>query len=263
MRWDLRSGGSWRPRKGTVAFGVVLAVAGAGVGWAASGATSPGVITACVDPASGGQLIYSASGTCASGQTTVQWNQQGIQGLEGPTGQQGAQGPPGAAAANSGVVAWGPSKYSNGFTITAQITTPGTWVIDGNVSEIVTPNVKARHTLKVECSLLTGPQNGSATEVASSSQTFFYHPATKSFSPSGFTGPVDEEDAVLVAKDQTPLEVYFSCKRLVNARTVIYYNPKITIEPGTTATFHQQVAPALPFRPVIGPGPLRKVLGNR
>jgi hypothetical protein len=70
---------------------------------------------------------------------------------------------------------------------------------------------------KIECSLLTGPPNGSATEVASSSQTFSYHSATRSFSPSGFTGPVDEEDAEAVAKDQAPLEVYFSCKRLVNA----------------------------------------------
>jgi hypothetical protein len=60
MRWDLRSARSWRPRKGTVVFGVVLAVAGAGVGWAATHATSPAVITACVDPA-GGPLSRSAS----------------------------------------------------------------------------------------------------------------------------------------------------------------------------------------------------------
>jgi hypothetical protein len=185
------------------------------------------------------------------------------QGLEGPPGQQGAQGPPGASAPSSGVVAWGPSKYSNGFTITAQITTPGPWLLDGNVYEIVTPNVKARRTFKIKCSLLTGPPNGTAMEVASSSQTFFYHPTAKTFFPPGFTGPVDEEDAEVVAKDQIPTVVYFSCKRLINAGTVIYYHPKITIQPATTPVFHQKVAPALPFRPVIGPGPLKKVLGNR
>jgi hypothetical protein len=258
MRRAAQVVGKWRPRKGAALAGVVLAIGAAGVGWAATRATSPSVITACVDPA-GGPLVYSASGSCGSGQTTVQWD------MQGPQGQQGPQGPPGlngAAAPSSGVVAWGPSNYTNGFTITAQITSPGTWVIDGSVSETVTPLAKYHRTFRVACALLTGPPNGNATALASSIQAFVYHKATQTFTPPGFTGPVDEEGELAVARAQTPTNVYFSCRRLIAAGTVVYVHPTITIEAAVTPTFHQRVGPALPFRPIIGPGPLKKVLGN-
>ncbi len=66
---------------------------------------------ACLTPASGNTLMYSASGSCSPGDTTVQWDKTGPQ---GDPGQNGAQGPPGAAATQG--VAFGASTYTNGFT---------------------------------------------------------------------------------------------------------------------------------------------------
>jgi hypothetical protein len=247
-----------------VIAGVVLAVAAAGVGWAASRAVSTGVITACVDAASpNGPLNYSPTGTCTSGQTTVQWNAQGPQGqpgLEGPPGLTGAQGPPGQSATATGpVLAWGPSSYKGGFSISAQIDAPGQYVVDGSVEAAITPSSSFRHTVVATCRLLTGPPNGTATGVALWQMAFIYNRHTRIFAPSSISGPVDINSGLGLARTDVPLVVYFSCKGFLGA---VWTHPQITIEAATTPSFHRVVGAALPNRPVIGPGPIEKVLGT-
>lgn len=274
MRRIRQLAGRWRPRTGTAVIGAVLAVAGAGVGWAATRAISPGVITACVGPPGASPALqYSPNGTCATGQTIVQWNQQGPQGLvgpqglEGPPGQQGTQGPPGQSATTTGpVIAWGPSKYSNGFTISGIVTTRGNYAFEAQVDEKVTLSPHA-HTggFGITCSLLSGPPNGSATELTSSTQPFtlIKHPLTLphfTWSPPSYTGPAYLGFAQFVSASQVPLEVYYTCKRTTGLGAVIFTNPALTLS--IAQSLHLHVGPALPIQPVVGPGPLRKVNGN-
>jgi hypothetical protein len=261
MRRTVRLVGQWRPRKGTAIAGVLLAVLAAGVGWAATRAVNAGVITACVDQAGPGTMMLSSSGSCAAGQTTVQWNQQGPQGqpgLEGPPGQLGPQGPPGAAANNGGVVAWGPSAYKTGFTISTEIDKPGAYVADGSVDVVIKPDPLHPHPATAACGLLTGPPNGTATSVASWKQAFVYHKKTKSYTPSGLSGPVDINAGLSLGATDVPLEVYFSCHSLFS----VWSHPTITIEAATSTAFHTRVGAALPVAPVIGPGPIGRVIGT-
>jgi hypothetical protein len=227
---------------------------------------SPGVITACVEPATN-QLFYSSDGTCTAGQTTVQWNMQGPQGQTGPTGAQGQtgltgpQGPAGQSGSSSSspVVAWGPSSYTPGFTISTEIDNPGRYVADGSVDAAITPSSKYRKSVVAICTLFTGPPGGTATEVAQWRQTFLYHKATKTFTPSSLSGPVDINSGLSLARTDVPLEVYFSCRGFIGA---VWKHPQITIEAATNTSFHSVVGPALPVKPVIGPGPIEKVLGT-
>jgi hypothetical protein len=231
-----------RIRKWPVFVAVLVVCAAGGAGWAATRATSSGVITACVDPA-GGPLVYSTTGSCNSGQTLVTWNEQG---------QPGQQGPPGAAGASAGgVVAWGPSKY-HGFSISSEIDTAGTYVIDGSVDLQLVP--KTHHPFVLKCRLYSGPKGGSATVLESWTQKYVFHNGV--VFPGN--GPVDVEHELAVAAGDTPLAVYFACQSSANAW---WSHPQLTIEAATTPKLNEHVAPALPFRPVIGPGPLKKVLG--
>jgi hypothetical protein len=236
----------WRPRSGAVIVGLVLAVAAGGVGWAATRSAGSGVITACADPA-GGQLFLSSNGSCAGGQTLVSWNQ------EGPQGQPGQQGPPGAAGASAGgVVAWGPSKY-HGFSISSEIDTARTYVIDGSADEQLVP--KTQHPFILRCRLYAGPKNGSASVIESWNQKYVFHNGV--IFPG--SGPLDVGHELAVAANDVPLAIYFACQSNVN---VWWSHPMITIEAATTPKLNEHVAPALPFRPVIGPGPLKRVLGT-
>jgi hypothetical protein len=232
--------------KWPVIVALVLAGAAGGVAWAATRATNSGVITACADPA-GGQLFLSSNGSCAGGQTLVTWNEQG------PQGQPGQQGPPGQAGASAGsVVAWGPSKY-HGFSISSEIDTAGTYVIDGSADLELDP--KTHHPFVLRCRLYDGPKGGSASVIESWNQTYVFHNGI--VFPGN--GPIDVEHQLAVAAGDVPLAVYYSCQANANAW---WSHPTITIEAATTPKLNHLIAPALPFRPVIGPGPLKKVLGN-
>jgi len=72
----------------------------------------------CVNNATGGIRIVTASTTCKSTEHKIQWNQvgpQGPQGPQGPKGAQGAQGPQGPAGISVGNSALGSSGALNPF----------------------------------------------------------------------------------------------------------------------------------------------------
>src|SRR5258708_23745370 len=76
-----------------VAAAPLLALAGLGIAWA-SIPDSNGVIHGCYKTSSPGQgalvVIDSATQTCPSGTTPLNWNQTGPQGPAGPAGPSGA-----------------------------------------------------------------------------------------------------------------------------------------------------------------------------
>lgn len=250
-----------------------LVLAATGAGWAVGSEQSGPVITACanVDQV----LSLSTTGSCPSGSTLVQWNQQGPQGLEGLPGQQG---PPGSGS--GAVVAWGPSEYKNGFAIRGEIDKPGKYWLDGSVyltlSVVHNDRVPAGPVpslpLTPSCHLLTGPLNGGATEVGSWSNTWWYHPFGQSwFPPLPFQGQVDATSDVLEVTTP-PLELYFSCKvpfppklrHWVKHPLAYWLHPTIEVE--TYAPPHlpgKLIGPALPNKPKIpGPGPIEKVFAS-
>jgi hypothetical protein len=247
------SGRKWRASFVRAAvIGIALAGIG-GVGWAATRAADPGVISACVEPASS-QLFYSSTGTCAGGQTLVTWNQQG------QPGQPGAQGPPGASAASAVTTAFGPSKYSGGFSISAEVTQPGNYEFAGTIQNELVITPKKGPNFSVYCAVLSGPPNGSATRLSDATTTYFYNRHTRVYQPSGFNGP-DGLDAVqVVTAHDVPLEVYYTCKKLGVAGKVIYTHPALTLT--AARALHLKVGPALPVHQTVGPGPLR-VLNNK
>jgi hypothetical protein len=235
-----------------VMIGIVLAGVG-GVAWAATRAADSSVISACVAPGNP-QLLYSANGTCPGGQTLITWNQQG------PQGQPGPQGAPGASAASAATTAFGPSKYANGFTISAELTQPGNYEFAGTIQNefVITP--KKGPNFSVYCAVLSGPPNGSATRLTDATTTYFYNRHTRVYQPSGFNGP-DGLDAVqVVTAHDVPLEVYYTCKKQGVAGKVVYTHPALTLT--AARALHLKVGPALPIHQTVGPGPLR-VLNNK
>ena len=91
-----------------VAVGAALAVGMVGIA-AIAHATIPasdGVIRACYKKSGGTLRVIDTSVTgCASGETALDWNVEGVagpQGLQGPQGAQGPQGSPGAAGTQLG-----------------------------------------------------------------------------------------------------------------------------------------------------------------
>jgi hypothetical protein len=249
------SGGKWRASFVRAAvIGIVFAGIG-GVGWAATRANDSVVISACVDPASGGLLKYSPSGTCTAGQTLVTWNQQGQQGQVGP------QGPPGASAASAATTAFGPSKYVNGFTISAEVDTKGNYDFAGTIQNELVTTVRPGRNFSVYCAVLSGPPNGSATRLTDTTTTYFYNRHTRTYQPNGFNGP-DGIDAVqVVGTNDVPLEVYYTCKRLGISGRVIFTHPALTLT--AARALHLKVGPALPVHRIVGPGPLRVLNGGR
>ena len=225
-----RTAGSWRSR---VWIGIGLcafALGAAGIGWAASRATDPNVLTACLTPASGNTLMYSASGSCAAGDTTVQWDKQGP---PGPPGQPGASGAAGASATQA--VAFGPAKYTNGFTISATVTTRGNYAFEGTIEREQAIAFGPRSTFKVTCSLLSGP-------------------------PNGFDGPAGLDVAQFVQASQVPLVVYYTCKKVGTGGRAYYTHPALALV--IARSLHLRVGPALPVQHVVGPGPLSKIGGG-
>ena len=246
-----RSAGSWRSR---VWIGVGLcafALGAAGIGWAANGATDSNVLTACVDPA-GGPLVYSASGSCSSGQTTVQWDKQG------PQGAPGAQGPPGASATQG--VAFGQSTYTNGFTISSTVTARGNYAYEGTIARERTLPFGVKGTFSVVCSILAGPQNGSATVLDSTTQTFFYNKHKKAYVTPMYDASAGLSVAQFVQTSQLPVSVFYTCKKVGPAGRAYFTFPALTL--ALAQSLHLHVGPALPVRHVVGPGPLSKVGGG-
>jgi hypothetical protein len=231
---------------------VVLAAVG-GVGWAATAATGSSVITACVEPA-GGQMIYSATGTCPSGQTLVTWAEQGQQGMTGP------QGPPGASASSGVTTAFGPSKYVNGFTISAEVDAKGNYDFVGTIQNELVNTPKKGPSFSVYCAVLSGPPNGSATRLTDATTTYFYNRRTRVYQPNGFDGPGGLDAVQVVTAHDVPLEVYYTCKKQGIAGKVIYTHPALTLT--AARALHLKVGPALPIRQKVGPGPLRVLNGH-
>ncbi|HEY1356061.1 MAG TPA: hypothetical protein VGF09_07070 [Solirubrobacterales bacterium] len=249
-----------------------LVLASTGVGWAVGSDQSNSVITACANADQ--TLSLSTSGSCPPGSTLVQWNQQGPQGLEGSPGQQGPSGTGG------GVVAWGPSEYKNGFSIRGEIDKPGKYWLDGSVylklnavhnDRVASASVKSV-TLTPSCHLLTGPENGGASEVANWSNTWWYHPYGQSWLPPlPFSGQVDATSDVLEVTNP-PLELYFSCKvpystllhRWVSRPMALWQHPTIEVETYTPPSLPGKlIGPALPNKPRIpGPGPIERVFAG-
>ncbi len=250
-----RTAGSWRSR---VWIGVGLcafALGAAGIGWAASRATDSNVVTACLTPASGNTLMYSASGSCAAGDTTVQWDKQGP---PGPPGSPGANGAAGASATQA--VAFGPAKYTNGFTISSTVTTRGNYAFEGTIEREQAIAYGPRRTFNVTCSLLSGPPNGSATVLTTTTQTFLYNRHTKTYQPNGFDGPAGLDVAQFVQASQVPLVVYYTCKKVGVGGRAYYTHPALALV--IAQSLHLRVGPALPVQHIVGPGPLSKVGGG-
>jgi hypothetical protein len=83
-----------------VAF-MTLVLAGAAVTLVSAHGGDATKIHSCVNDSSGGIKIVGASDTCKTGETALDWNQQGPQGEVGPRGPQGEQGPRGIPGADS------------------------------------------------------------------------------------------------------------------------------------------------------------------
>ena len=110
------------------------------------------------------------------------------------------------------------------------------------------------------CSLLSGPQNGSATGLTTTTQTFFYNRRTKTYEPNGFDGPAGLDVAQFVQANQVPLVVYYTCKRTGQGGRAYFTHPALTL--AIAQSLHLHVGPALPVQHVVGPGPLSQVGGG-
>jgi hypothetical protein len=245
---------SWRSRVGTVIALGAFALGAAGIGWAATRAADAGAITACVEPASNA-LFYSTNGTCPGGQTTVVWNETGPQGAPGAPGPQGL---PGASATQG--MTFGPSKYTNGFTISGTVTARGNYAFEGTVEREQATTVHPGRNFQVICSLLSGPPNGSATQLTSTTQTFVYNRKTKTYEPNGYDGPTGLDVAQFVQANQVPLVVYYTCKRTGVSGRAYFTHPALALV--IAQSLHLRVGPALPVQHIVGPGPLSKVGGG-
>jgi hypothetical protein len=157
-------------RKSILVLAGAIVIAAGGVSYAISGNQT---YTACVD-AAGGPLIYSSTGSCGAGQTTLSWNQQGppgvqgiqgVQGLEGPSGQTGAPGS--AASATNAVVGVVTAKYRRGFATQITVSGTGTHLVTGHVHIEVDPS-QWKLDGHIDCALLAGIPNGAGTTLDSS-----------------------------------------------------------------------------------------------
>jgi hypothetical protein len=199
-------------------------------------------------------MFYSASGSCPGGQTLVTWDMQGQQGQVGP------QGPPGASAASAATTAFGPSKYTNGFTISAEVDAPGNYDFAGTIQNELVSTLPKGANFKVYCAILSGPLNGSATVLTDASALYIYNRHKRVYQPNGYNGP-DGLDAVqVVSAHDVPLEVYYTCKKVGIAGKVIYTHPGLTLT--AAKALHLKVGPALPIHQTVGPGPLRVLNGG-
>ncbi|HEV7192505.1 MAG TPA: hypothetical protein VGN35_04795 [Jatrophihabitantaceae bacterium] len=107
---------------GVAACGVALGIGGMAV---ASIPAASGTITACyvTGAANAGVVaplfvIDTAKGSCPRGDTTLTWNQQGIQGATGPAGPTGPTGATGATGATGPTGPAGPATSASLTTVT-------------------------------------------------------------------------------------------------------------------------------------------------
>ena len=125
----------------------------------------------------------------------------------------------------------------------------------------LTPSVlHNKHRFSASCSLYSGPPNGSASIIARWTLAFGIHgPAPAHYVPSSVNGLVDVNRVESLTADLIPREIYLACQGGPDA---VWTHPSITFELTTGSVFHQTVGPALPKKPVIGPGTLQKVFGT-
>lgn len=82
---------TWRPGRVAAALGAALVLASIGtIAWAQ--VVTNGVISACVNNASGTIHLITAGATCSGNEAQLVWNQQGPKGDPGPKGDSGPQG---------------------------------------------------------------------------------------------------------------------------------------------------------------------------
>jgi hypothetical protein len=205
----------WRPGPDTAIALAALLFAGGGVSWAVTQNSSPSVITSCVDQ--NNFMHLSTDGTCpvGSGQTTVQWNQQGP---AGPTGVQGApglvgsQGPPGRNAAQP-VVATVHQTFHYKFAVVLSFSATGTYFVDGSVTEQV--NTAGWSTVYrkygapgITCFLIAGPPT---TTFDQETQTFYYYGGTiDRYYPLTVNGPAGAAATIKVTS--LPYTAKFQCE---------------------------------------------------
>lgn len=157
---------------------VALVLAASGAGWAATRDVGNATITACANADK--VLSLSTSGTCPSGNTLVEWNQQG------PPGAPGQAGAPGAAAPTP-IAARLTQVFTHRFQVEYVFSTPGTYTVDGKVDvkadaggwpAWLTPHwVKHHHkmptVLGITCTLATGTSLSALTVQDQVTQTFY------------------------------------------------------------------------------------------
>jgi hypothetical protein len=227
-----------------VTSGLVVMTAG-GLAWADIRSGSTNVITACVNDAH--QMFLSTNGSCPASETTLSWNQQGP---PGPAGQ-----------APQPVLVHAPGSYKKGFSVKGEIDAPGDYFIDGSVDLSLTPKLRDYHfhAFKAFCNLYRQPPNASATLMAR--WTIVFHRIIGGYSPGSVSGLVDVNSTYSVPQGQTPLTIILSCQGGLDA---VWTHPAVTVEATTNpAVFHPTVAPALPNKSKIGPGPIGKIFATR
>jgi hypothetical protein len=264
---DRRHG--WRPGPDTAIAIAALVLAGGGVSWAVTQGSS--VITSCVD--ANNVMHLSTDGTCpvGSGETTVQWNQlgltgpTGIQGARGLVGSQGPPGRPGVSAAQP-VFAFGHQVFSFRFAIDMDFTAPGTYDVEGTVTEDVNTATWSHvfdkyKGLGLTCLLYAGANGWLRRDVETTSFTF-YGGSINKFYPTFIDGPAGA--GAIVNVPGLPYHARFQCEGTLthNGRIVKVVNlPAKWIDPSITAEIAkiQHVSPSklVVVGPVlkIGPGP--------
>lgn len=176
---------------------VALVLAATGAGWAATRDAGSSTITACANADE--VLSLSTTGSCTSGNTLVEWNQQGPQ---GPPGQQGAPG----AAAPAPVAARLTQVFSHRFQVQYVFDGPGTYTVDGKVDVkagaggwpawLIPHWVKHHHkiptVLGITCTLATGASLSAMTVRDQVTQTFYWFGGSfQRYMPTSFAGPLE------------------------------------------------------------------------
>jgi len=165
------TGRRWRPGPDTAIALAALVLAGAGVGWAATSASS-GVVNACAEDGTGA-LSLAPPGGCGTGATPLQWNIQGPvgpQGLTGVQGPAGIQGPPGSSVSgiddavvhvgkpsssfvNANAPLLQPPSYRHRFSIQATLGSAGRYLATASV-DLHLPGGRLKRTFTYDCRVL-------------------------------------------------------------------------------------------------------------
>jgi hypothetical protein len=176
---------------------VALVLAASGAGWAATRDAGSATITACANADE--VLSLSTTGSCPSGNTLVEWNQQGPQGLPGQTGAPGADAPVPIAARLTQV-------FTHRFQVECVFGAPGTYGVDGKVDVKANASgwpawlgphwVKHHHkipaVLGITCTLAAGTSPSALTVRDQVTQTFYWFGGGfQRYMPTSFAGPLE------------------------------------------------------------------------